>query len=250
MTDGLKKWFRGRTRPRRGYRDRANGAAEVLEARQLLTSMLYLDCGAELATNSTGFQATVDEVKNVDGIGMHTARGTGPDMQTEVGLAGSEMLHFEALRYDWNRNGVTAEDADMQGMCLQVLELVNRSLEPYDIHAEVASSTSLHQVRQNLNANTGASSGEFDAYVFLGNVFYEQLPIDDDDGDDARKIRPGTGLGSQFGLQHVFRFPSFCGAVSKHRFRWSGRIPGLGRPDTRHSWNGSPGRFLQCGPQR
>ncbi len=197
ITDRLKKWLRGRTRPRRGYRDRAIAVAEVLEARQLLTSMLYLDCGAELATNSTGFHATVDAVKNVDGVGMHAARGTGPDLQTEVGLAGAELLQFKSLHYDWNGNGVTAEDADMEGMCSQVLELVNRSLEPYDIQAEVTSATSLHQIRQRLDANTGAISGEFDAYVFVGSVFYDQLPIDDDDGDDARRKRPDTNLNSE-----------------------------------------------------
>lgn len=189
---GLMKWFRGRARPRRGFRGRTIGTSEVLENRQMLTTMLYLDCGGELATHSTSFQATVDDVKNVDGVGMHTARGTGPDMNQEIGLAGSEMLTFKQLDYDWNRNGVGGEQDDVNGVCTQVRELVKRSLEPYDIQVEITSSGSLQTVVQTLNANSGATGGEFDAYVFLGSVFYNQEPIDDDD-DDAKRALDSTG---------------------------------------------------------
>lgn len=162
------------TKPRRRRRPRTmTTRLETLESRELLTTMLYLNCGAEMAQVGTAFHATVDEVKTVDGAGLNQL-GTGPDMTTEVGLPGNTLLKFRNLDYDWNANGTPGEEDDMNGMCTAVLELVNRSLDAYDIVAVEAKSSGLNAVVNTLDVNNGHVNGEHDAYVYVGEVYYKQ----------------------------------------------------------------------------
>ena len=185
MTRGLTKWFQRRSRPRRGSRISQAPVAEVLESRELLTTLVYVDFGADLAQSNTNFQATVDEVRNVNGKGSLLGAGTGPDMNDALGLPSNSTVTFKPFNYDWNGNGTPGESADFNGMSTAVLELVNRALEPLDVDAVVANADSLKKIKNTLKSSgqMGGTHNRPGTYVFVGEVH------------DNQKYTPQEGLG-------------------------------------------------------
>ena len=158
---------------------------EVLESKALLTTTIFLDFGQGLGAGGS-FTTTAEEFRTVAGDGGGLGEGTGSTLAGRAGIEDDTELTFQALRYDWDGNGVF-EDADIDALSAAVVPLVEQAFLPFDIDVVVGTATSLFDVAAALAANNGDPRGEHDAYNFVTEVFA------DFDGD-LRSVGDIAGL--------------------------------------------------------
>ncbi|QDU10366.1 beta strand repeat-containing protein [Gimesia aquarii] len=143
---------------------------EQLEVRQMLTSTLFLDFGAGFTGGE--LHTTVEDYLEIDGTG--TGNGTGPNLDglgtgsNYLGL--TDDLVFKSLNYDFDGNA-TVNTADLTALANAVVPLIERALEPFDIDVVIASATNFTDVQTTLGLNDLDASGEFDAYVFVTEIW-------------------------------------------------------------------------------
>ncbi|WP_339727713.1 hypothetical protein [uncultured Gimesia sp.] len=143
---------------------------ELLEVRQMLTSTLFLDFGAGFTGSE--LHTTVEDYLEIDGTG--TGDGTGPDLDgygfgsSFLGL--TDDLVFKSLDYDFDGNA-TVNTADLTALANAVVPLIERALEPFDIDVVIASASDFSDVQTTLGLNDLDASGEFDAYVFVTEIW-------------------------------------------------------------------------------
>ena len=147
----------------------AAAACEVLESKALLTTTVFLDFGQGLGADGS-FTTTAEEFRNVAGNGGPLRAGTGSSLVGRAGIQGDTELTFQALRYDWDGNGVF-EDADVDALSAAVVPLVEQAFLPFDIDVVVGTAASLGDVAAALAANDGDVRGQYDAYNFVTEVF-------------------------------------------------------------------------------
>ena len=143
-------------------------ACEVLEAKALLTTTIFLDFGQGLGAGGS-FTTTAEEFRNVAGDGGPLGAGTGTSVVGRGGIQADTDLTFRALRYDWDGDG-TFTDADIDALAAAVTPLVEQAFLPFDIDVVVGAATSLADVTAALAANEGDVRGEYDAYNFVTEV--------------------------------------------------------------------------------
>ena len=163
------------TRPRRRNQTptTSQGNIELLEARSLLTSMIYLDFGDSFPAG--GLQTTADEFNNVP---------NGPDLGVtgpiSLGSLGSTVnaLHADGdptTTFDFNGDGVESS-ADTNFLKQAVFDNVVRAYEPFDVTVAFAPAQSAGDATTYLNnvrslIDQGATTdGDRDAYVFVSSA--------------------------------------------------------------------------------
>ncbi len=149
-----------RSRPIRRARKLAR--AEALEDRRVMTTTLYLDFGLGLPAG--GLDVSVSDFASVMGT------DTGPDMAGRgpdgSKLRSTDTLNFQRLDYDYNDNGLSTK-SDIVKLENKVQQIVQRAVAPFDIHVEIASASSLDDIKKSLRFNNRSTTGKNDAYVFI-----------------------------------------------------------------------------------
>jgi Ca2+-binding RTX toxin-like protein len=161
-------------------------ACEALESRQLLTTTVYLDFGTAFTGGTLSM--TAQQLRDIGG-----ATNTGPDL----GLSPTAVVDFTPLAYDYNGNGVT-NAADLTALVNDVLPIVQRAYEPFDVVVQLAAATSLADIQDTLNANDAATehndaynlvtvvrSGGFNVGSFFGLAALADLSTGVNNNDEA-----------------------------------------------------------------
>jgi Ca2+-binding RTX toxin-like protein len=137
-------------------------APEGLEARRLLTATVYLDFGD--AFPAGGLTMTAQQ--------LLTALN-GPDLSQHPGIARTTNLAFQPvssfLNIDYNRDGVVNAN-DLTKLEQDVLQVVRREYEPFNVNVQLARSSSVAQIAATLAANNGIPKGHNDAYVLVAGL--------------------------------------------------------------------------------
>ena len=143
---------------------------EGLEDRNLLTTTVFLDFGEGFGRDET-LLMTVRELRDTI---------TGPDLDSRIpggAYNANETLQFESLesvirrqQVNYDQDFVGGTLADYQALRRDVIRLVQRHFEPFDIDVKVAAAGSLEDVRATMNQNAGDPTGQFDSYVFVTGI--------------------------------------------------------------------------------
>lgn len=144
---------------------------ESLEDRRVLTTTLFLDFGSGIGMGNT-LSTTTGAFRNIFGAGDASfggSFGTGSDLTSGFGLAGTDSLDFTPLSYDYNGDGFT-NNADITALANAVIPIVQRALEPFDINVVIASATNFADAVASVAANAGDPTGQFDAYNFIMDI--------------------------------------------------------------------------------
>lgn len=186
LVSRIRRRPRYNSRARRAMRKRWEAAqqnsmrtVDPLEDRVMLTTTIFLDFGEGFA--SGGLQTTVYDFLSVDGFHVDPEGNllpTGPYLNqagnSDVQLGFNGDLTLSALKYDFDGNGFE-EANDLAALAASVKELMEEVLEPFDIDVQIASATSLIDVRATLRENDGIGdgddNGENDAYVFVTEMW-------------------------------------------------------------------------------
>src|SRR5262245_22949640 len=186
-------------KPRRGR----GPSLEALEDRTLLTTTVFIDFGLKLP--DAGLTVKVaDSTEEQPSLRDIVGENTGPDLTEQpYGLASSAEVVLKRLdlpNLDWNGDG-TVDTADLEDLQFDVVQVVRRAFAPFDILVKTVHSGNeagieeeysdesesiagikeyAARIKEHLDKNAGYSSGEFDAYVFVGNVIDPQ-----DNGDSV-----------------------------------------------------------------
>ena len=155
--------------------------AESLETRVMLTTTVFLDFGLGIGAGNV-MTGTVDEFRNIFGAGIN-GNGTGSNLNGRAGLTGTSILEFSPLDYDYDGSG-TFDNADIVALANDVVPIVERALEPFDIDVALAAATSFADALATVNANNADLTGRNDAYNFVMPVFSDDA-TSGVDGDDA-----------------------------------------------------------------
>ena len=174
----------------------AAARTEVLEAKALLTTTVFLDFGQGLGVGGS-FTATAQQFREVAGGGPIGA-GTGSSLTGFAGIQDDTELTFEALEYDFDGDG-TFEGEDIDALAAAVLPLVERAFLPFDIDVALGAATSLADVAASLAANDGDETGQYDAYNFATEVFADFDGTLESVGDITNLF--GLAAGTDFTMQ-------------------------------------------------
>ncbi len=136
----------------------------VLESRLNPVTTLYLDFGIGVGVGNSLISSATD-FRNIFGAGLR-GDGTGSDLTADLGATGT--LEFRPLNYDYDDDG-TVTNGDVQALADEVLLIARRAVAPYDIDVQIASATSLANAAATVALNAGDSTGQFDAYNFIGD---------------------------------------------------------------------------------
>jgi Ca2+-binding RTX toxin-like protein len=157
---------RRQTRNRPLRRSRTLVGGESLEERRLLTTTVYLDFGLKLPAGGLK-DVEVGELRDI--MGSETGadlEGRGP---AGSALSDTDKLAFKPLDYNYD-GGPFNTKSDLAKLQKQVLPIVKRALEPFDIDVQLASAEDLDDVKRTLRKNNRSTTGKNDAYVFLTTV--------------------------------------------------------------------------------
>ena len=147
-------------------------SAEVLEARQLLTTTFFLDFGTGFAAE--GLETTAEEFREVH----NGTEETGTDLighkntryDSSETIVATDDLVFTRLDYDFDGDDDSGDVADARSLQNEVISIVRRALAPFDIDVASASATDLDDVSDALDRNERARDGNNDAYMFVATV--------------------------------------------------------------------------------
>lgn len=150
---------------------------ELLESKYALTTTLFLDFGLGIGFDATtslpntllkadGSMPTTSDWLTVAGPGID-GLGTGTDLLFELGQ--NSTLEIRPLAFDYNNDG-SDNQFDTLALADDVVALIERALEPFDIAVVIASATNFEAIAATLAANNLASDGRHDAYVFIADV--------------------------------------------------------------------------------
>jgi Ca2+-binding RTX toxin-like protein len=143
-------------------------SAEVLEARQLLTTTFFLDFGTGFGAD--GFQTTAAAFRDVH----NGTQDTGSDLVGQVNdgfdssetMVGTDAVVLTRLNYDFDGDGDAGDVADASKMRASVMSIVRRAFAPFDVDVRGAAAADLDDVNDILNQNESATDGNNDAYLF------------------------------------------------------------------------------------
>ena len=149
---------------RRSKRPRINSRRldlGTLDDRIVPTTTVYLDLGLNLP--AAGLQMTVQQLRDING------GNTGPDLNDSTlangGYADDQVMTFTRFNFDYDGNG-TPDAADTAILANDILRIVQRAYEPFNVEVRLASAASIADVQATLNLN-GNGLGNHDAYNFV-----------------------------------------------------------------------------------
>src|SRR5262245_229292 len=175
-------------KPRRGR----GPSLEALEDRTLLTTTVFIDFGLKLPDAGLTLKVA-DSTEEQPSLRDIVGENTGPDLTEQpYGFASSAEVTLQRLSFpnlDWNGDG-TVDTADLEDLQFDVVQVVKRAFAPFDIVVKTVHSENIDGseedpddsedmapvtkyiagIKEHLNKNQGDSGGQFDAYVFVGNV--------------------------------------------------------------------------------
>jgi hypothetical protein len=180
--------FASRNRRYRSSRDVRSGrpsrrlqclGLQPLEARELLTATLYIDFGDRFPT--AGLTMTDQTL---------TSTLCGPDFQEykdpqgtthDKGVTPATNITFQPLssliNFDFNGDH-TVNATDITALRNAVVALVKHDYAPFNVDVELASASSVSDIKATLAANGSNKTGDNDAYVIVGSVSTDHGTID------------------------------------------------------------------------
>lgn len=175
----------GQARKRKTRRRSIIQGLESLETRNMLTTTLFVDFGDSLPTGgnclaATGnthtdcMQMTAADLSEIYWADVSDPTSavfrSGPNIIGEPGITGTTNLTFTRTDYDWDNNGTAGEVDDVEGIQSEVLSILERAYEPFDVDVQIAHATSADDIRDLLHANDGEDEDN-DAYVFVMDLY-------------------------------------------------------------------------------
>jgi hypothetical protein len=130
-------------------------------------TQFILDFGAGIGMGNV-MSTTVGAFRNIFGPGIG-GNGTGSDMQGQNNMTSTSTLDFRPLSYDYDLNGVINNN-DIFALQNDVLPIVRRALEPFDIDVVAGAASSLVSAVAAVGENAGNIVGQNDAYNFVMDI--------------------------------------------------------------------------------
>ena len=161
---------------------------EGLEDRINPITTLFLDFGIGFGVGNT-IGTTATGFRNIFGSGIN-GDGTGSDLTASLGAA--ETLDFQTLNYDYDGNG-TVNNADLTALANAVLVIARRAAQPYDLDVQLANAPTYAAAGITVAANAGDTTGQFDAYNFIG--VFTSSGLGGGSVGDGLEVVPGHGDG-------------------------------------------------------